>query len=346
MSPLRSLLTLGIALLLASGACVYVASREARRERPWPFGDEGAPCPMGSDNPGTGWSARDLGDVDGDGVPDCAIGSWFDPVTDEAAYTTWIVSGASGAPLYSIRTIPPAALDPRDEQVSMRSWHAVLPLPEHDDGREKELCVRLAVTSMQGHAIPVAVVSGRDGVETSRLARLPDELQNAANVVGDYDADGANDFVARDGLGVLQIHASRDRQVIRDVPDLIDGFLVGDIDADGTVDIAGPTSWHGPTIRVLSGKSLSTLHEFHVVPPAQYVYVCSAAGDVDMDGFGDLFVVSDSQLDCANRRWVPAFGIVTLYSGRDGRVLRQIDRATLQEYERSGVLRRVIGWDS
>jgi hypothetical protein len=67
-------------------------------------------------------------------------------------------------------------------------------------------------------------------------------------------------------------------------------------------------------------------------------------GDQDGDGREDLAVVSDHELPSGwgTYQWEPGFGAVTIYSGKDGSVLRRIGRDTLKAAARTGASAWVV----
>ena len=155
----------------------------------------------------------------------------------------------------------------------------------------------------------VAYVGDRDGDGFDDfLVGAPQDGTSAANAGAVYVVDGQSGMVEGSVLG-----------------DGVDHYLgwsvaaAGDVDADGTVDfLAGAPSQCGLGLvgyaRVYSGADLSTLHT--TVGEGYldwYGYAVSAAGDQDLDGFGD-FAVGAHQF-CGG---FLLNGYVNAYSGADG----------------------------
>ena len=131
----------------------------------------------GSDDPTAGTRAVALGDVDGDGVEDLALTARFDPISDDDSYSSWILSGASGAVLLRIEV----AKDAGREAVARKwSWplgaHEVHPVGDIDQDGRADLAVVVG-----GYADPptrsgaLRVVSGASGKLLGRFESSADE---------------------------------------------------------------------------------------------------------------------------------------------------------------------------
>lgn len=153
--------------------------------------------PDGSDTPSTGWSAIGVGDVDADGCDDLALTTRFDPVTEDDVPTTWIVSGRSGDPLFTVRA-DDSLLDERKFGTYGRGRHEVRRLGDlNEDGRAE---IGFQVGDFHARRrMRTTVVSGPDG--RVALEKLPsgDDWKSTMCALGDVDGDGHRDLVMTTG---------------------------------------------------------------------------------------------------------------------------------------------------
>ena len=155
--------------------------------------------------------------------------------------------------------------------------------------------------------------------------------------VGDQDGDGVTDFLAGSFRHHASIRSGKDGAFVGCALPLVVAEPAGDVDRDGTIDLVGVVSWTYPgdasgpdEALVVSGATREILLRLPLPERAGKVFAFGRAGDLDRDGFGDLFVTVDPVLDWnGSRRWEPAFGEVRMHSGRDARLLRVIDRTAL-----------------
>jgi hypothetical protein len=173
------------------------------------------------------------------------------------------------------------------------------------------------------------------GADHRRLRRLRgvaigDEYGSAIAGIGDLDRDGRADFMVgslleyrANGQGSARVYSGRDFRVLHAffAEPGTDHFGVslgsaGDVDGDGIADLMvgaiGMTSHLKGALWVYSGLDGSLLQTLRGGPASGvFAMGCAAAGDVDQDGFADLFV-SDPMDGTAG----PMAGAVHLFSGR------------------------------
>ena len=144
--------------------------------------------------------------------------------------------------------------------------------------------------------------------------------------VDDLDCDGALDFVLADIDGVLR-RQNEAGQVAweRDMGGLVFALDCGDLDGDGTKEIAACTADTKGTLQVLSarGEPLWT----HAVPGTIFGHV--TIGDLDRDGKAEVLATHDNQLVALSPQgrvlWQQSFGgprfraVAVADLNRDGR---------------------------
>ncbi len=229
---------------------------------------------------GYAWSIANAGDVDGDGIPDTIVGAFLSTIT-----------------------APPFTLT--------------------------------------GAAI---VYSGSDGSEIYRRygTAYNQFFGRAVSGAGDVNGDGFDDFVVGQstsvfpqGPGMAFVFSGADGLVLHNPTGLADGDFfghscaaAGDVNGDGfddviigadQVDPSHPLfAWFGPGYaKVISGRDGSVLHTFTGTSTGyRFGAFVGGLGDVDGDGFDDVFVGAAGQ---------PAFGngYVRVFSGADGTMIRE-----------------------
>ncbi len=278
-----------------------------------------------------GHAVAGLGDIDGDGRPDYAIGSMESDVLGSALYdagSVYLHSGADGSLLQQIDGDSP----------SQRIGSSLAPCPDLDGDGVGELLVGALTSSAtlwssRGWTPLFAVTEGSDG----------DGFGRSAAALGDVDGDGVGDFAigaytadpqGMPSAGSVFVHSGATRQLLYrldgDEPYAYFGTslaAVGDLDRDGVRDLAvgAPDADPGGRVdagwaAVYSGVDGRQLQRRDGEMPGDRLGISVApAGDFDADGRPDWM---------AGAYWAdPAgenSGAALVYSGRNSRVLARL----------------------
>jgi len=259
-----------------------------------------------------GSSVAGLGDLDGDLVPDLAIGAPGDDTAGLNAGRVWVVSGADASVLWTV--------DGESAGDAFGSSVAFL-TDVTGDGRD-ELVVGAPTAGSGGGKAYVY-----DAVLQSLLYELlPDATagsfgQYFAADVGDVDDDGFHDVYIDDfndsengaAAGKAYVFDGETGARIWTIPgeSAGDGFGIGrgagDVNGDGHADlllcgwIDGDGAPGAGKARVFSGLDLSVLQTITSTTPGENLgFDAHRMGDVDGDGAEDYFLTAASNGELAN----------------------------------------------
>ncbi len=340
-------------------SCILSGSAESRSKSVVLSGKHGRV--LLDDLPSGRWAAgpnfETLGDANDDGTPDLLITLSGDSLRGVAPHVR-VVSGTDGSEIGDITAASYA------RRVQLKGFPDAIAPMLFGQG----LCV---ISDVDGDAVPDFVVSDpgfrhdetiypsvfcystRTGtllwsldsefdLKSKRIQSLGWQLDS----IGDVNRDGFDDVCAsvyprgqhfvsgRDGTPLVALE-SRPEKI----------SPLGDIDGDAFFDFAVHRTSRGETRRALeivSGKPDSVLFECAADPRAEFIRACGPAGDVNRDGTPDIAITGDVAMVADGRKWKPAYGVVTVHSGRDGSVLRTYDADTFRKLSEHAVPSVVI----
>ncbi|MBM4015126.1 MAG: hypothetical protein FJ293_09220 [Planctomycetes bacterium] len=298
-----------------------------------------------------GMSVANLGDVDGDSVPDYLVGSPdFQSVSPFGFGKVDLLSGASGALLRSW-------LGRGD---TTRLGSVVASAGDFDaDGLED--VAHLELNGLSTVELQVRVYSSATGAILMNDALTPaGALQGfSAATVSDMDGDGRRDLLVAgwsDGLfglwGGAAVFGSATAKKLFNQVDSNGGFGlacsgVGDITGDGIGDyaVSRPTS-RGGAIDVFSGADRSLLHAFTI---NNFAGGAALSGGVDHngDGVGDLLIGAPPTTELtsggkAQLRSLAAGATLKEKSGRDTRALFSAGASFFDDVDGDGLAELLV----
>lgn len=280
-----------------------------------------------------GSSLADMGDVNGDGLPDLAVGapSAIDPAGGSRTGRVTIHSGADGSVLLTLHGT--RELDSFGSEVGSV------------DDLDADGVRELIVCAPQTDSIPpfhigapgyVVIHSGRTGalLRSHTGTRIGDDFGRALAVVGDVSGDGVSDYaigiphdksILPAGSAVVYSGASGMPLWARK-GDLVDEVAlgsmvvgVGDFNGDGQPDVAMGSEWTRvdgepfAATHILSGPTGRLLTTLYGTGAPDYAKAVAGLGDLDGDGFGDL-AFGDNRADAGGQSLA---GKVSVVAGDD-----------------------------
>lgn len=286
-----------------------------------------------------GWNVNEIGDIDADGISDFIVGS------RQGNYAE-VFSGVNGASLNTIRGIGPndrlgVTVDGAGDVDGDNVPDYIVGAPEEYQGGNQ-----------RGYA---EVYSGRTHRRLYRFngIQFGDQYGTWVTGIGDVNKDGYDDVAIgaiqpQIGPGYVELRSGRDGQVLRTLTG--DGFgdafgwyvsEAGDVNNDSYPDLiigAQRDDDNGPECgmaRVISGRDGATLTTWYGDASGdQFGYAVGPAGDVDNDGYDDVFVG-------AVQLQTRLLGYGRLYSGKTYAMLRQFNGTNT--YSLAGWVARTVG---
>jgi len=278
-----------------------------------------------------GGAGAGLGDVNGDGYSDVAIGSWGAHTSEPFAGKLEVYSGFDGSLLYTIN----------GEIDHGYFGEAVTMIPDLDGDGVNEFAVgEFGADSLGYNTGAVTLYSGASGTQMHRWegasgnSRFGDDISHA----GDIDGDGVADIIVGayfgssngeafvySGADYSEIYHFRGYEADEVFGRAVDG--AGDTNGDGRDDIIiGSGHYYvagGYTgfVRVYSGKDGSMLQDFRDgSATARLGSGVAGLGDIDGDGLSDMIVGAQDETTAGGTK----SGTVFAFSGAREGILFEI----------------------
>ena len=265
------------------------------------------------------WTAapvEPVGDVDGDGGADFALGQ-------APAGGVELRSGATGQVIVAIA----------DPGLGALYATALARIADLDGDGLDDLAVGSISSTQIGSAGFVELRSTFDGALLLRIPGPPDQsFGHAVEAIDDLDGDGLEDLIvgnpenlsASGGPTSVQAVSSANGAILWTAERPNDGGIgrtlarLADIDGDGIDEVATSISPFGTyAVQILSGRDGTVLREIPG-PNAAFGWSLVRIEDLDGDGFDELAVASLNEERGAGR-----VGIVRIYRSVDGALLRE-----------------------
>lgn len=295
-----------------------------------------------------GLSAARLGDIDGDGRGDFALGApnsgvYCETGSGNAAPAVFVYTGRTGDLLFKILPDPSIGL-------ASQFGAAVANAGDLDGDGVSDIIVGApgtTVNAVDGTGV-VYVYSGATGTRLYRIEGLSGGHHGTSVAgVGDIDGDGRSDFAvsgsAIDSVGArrgsVYVYSGRTGSAVLNLfgTDTNEGFgssiaSLGDIDGDGWPDllVGAPDAVCGTRVGaayLFSGATGSLLYPRICGPGEESGFGTSVAmvPDRDADGHRDFLVGAPSVFSLAG-------GSVTLFSGASGTPIVSLNGASLERF--------------
>lgn len=273
-----------------------------------------------------GWSIVGLDDIDGDNVPDLAVGAPGHEASPTAVGRVHLISGGSLTILRTWEGVP-------GEDFGF----ALAAIPDVDGDRKKDLVVGAPAIQTQ-QAGSVRVFSTGSGALLQEIAGSSpsDGFGRSVDTIADVDGDRSADLLVgamyhrlgqEDRAGRAVVVSGRTGRELFDWVGSKAGdnvgvtvVAIGDVNLDRRPDfLAGAYGWDSGSLtdrglaRVFTEFPIWTVRD----TSGEFAGRIAAAGDVDADGFGDVLV--SAKADSTNFQFG---GMVEVISGRTGQMIR------------------------
>ena len=263
------------------------------------------------------------GDVDGDGVPDVAVGNGMNGANFNGRIALY--SGADGSLIAEV-------VGALGDELGL----AVVDVPDRTGDGVRDLWVSAPAIDLSGQT-NVGELRLLSGADLSLVTSLHGDVEQnevfgmTLDADGDFDHDGVNDLAVGGGGSTMYIVSGATgleltRQEASAASPSIYASFAGDADGDGHEDYLArePFYYESPVppiqppgrVRLFSGDGgLLLWQQVGTVPNGQLGMFAAGAGDVNGDGFADVaFTEASSNGDNSS-------GTVYIRSGKDGSTL-------------------------
>ncbi len=276
-----------------------------------------------------------VGDVDGDGKGDIAVGAHYEDVDgNEQQGRAYVFSGADGSLLFTLDTPNP---QPAGNPQEWGLFGQGVAVGEVNGDGKADIAVGAGA---EGGAY---VFSGADGSLLFSLYGFHESL-----AIGEVNGDGKGDIVVGKIHLSVYVFSGADGSLLLTLdnpnppePGFGNSVAVGDVNGDGKADIAvgayvqdvGGNDAQGRAY-VFSGADGSLLFTLDTPNPQVWALFGSsvALGDVNGDGDADVAVGAHREDPVCNRFQGRAY----VFSGADGSLLFTVDTPSRQRYARFG----------
>ncbi len=243
-----------------------------------------------------GHTVANLGDINGDSVPDFVVGA---PMANSGAGAVYIFSGSDGSEISSWTGPEPWS----------HFGHSITVEDLDGDGISDAISGGPLAdrNGLMDNGELISYLSG-PGVWSSFASGTSSGQQLGASIaaIGDFDKDGHGDIAGFVDPGELQIYSSADGSILTsfttpmgsyEIPDFIKIGKIGDVNDDGELDLmlarpdADTQQPQTGLVEILSGIDGSVLTQFEGQNPGDFFgFAIATDADIDGDGAVDILI--------------------------------------------------------